>query len=137
MAVQAEQAIGFVGHYATRGDVYCCPYLMKTTDRNKGNAAWRQLVHADVDGAIDPVDVHPLGGSIVWSGTLLHGHIYVPLSYVVTPVQHQILCEGLVAHFGGDKGKVRDNDLLRPPGSLNHKPTLSGEAPFQVFMVSA
>ena len=39
-----------------------------------------------------------------------------------------MLCEGLRDHLGSD-AKIRDNDVLRPAWSFNHKPTLSGGLP--------
>ena len=55
------------------------------------------------------------------SGAAGHGHVYVPLDYPVTPVQHDILERGLVKRLGGDPGKISENDVLRPPGTFNHK----------------
>ncbi|MGB0972436.1 MAG: hypothetical protein ACPGVG_15980 [Mycobacterium sp.] len=34
-------------------------------------------------------------------------------------------------HLGGDS-KISDNDLQRPPGTLNHKPTMAGGEPTSV-----
>jgi hypothetical protein len=44
---------------------------------------------------------------------------------------HRALCEGLRDYLGGDN-KIRDNDLLRPPGTLNHKPAAKGGEPAPV-----
>ena len=120
---RAEHALALIEHNAPLGDVYICPYLMKTPHRRKGNAAWRQLVHSDVDAGLDLDLVRDLGGFIVWSGSPGHGHIYIPLKHVVTVDQHRVLCEGLRARLGGDD-KICDNDLLRPPGTFNFKPTV-------------
>jgi len=124
----ALTAVEFIQNHAMVGDVYTCPYLMKTPKREKGNAAWRALIHSDVDTLIDPCVVHDLGSDafIVWSGSLGHGHVYVPLAYPVMPVQHEMLCRGLATHLGGDKAKVSENDLLRPPGTFNHKSAVNG-----------
>jgi hypothetical protein len=102
------------------GDVYACPYPMKTRVRAKGNAAGRRLVHADVDHELDPQAVESIGGFSVLSGTPGHAHVYIPLGYAVTVAQHELLCRGLAAYLGGDH-KVSDNDLLRLPGTINHK----------------
>jgi hypothetical protein len=120
---EAVMAVDYLQYYATTCDVYVCPYLMKTPERKKGNAAYRALMHCDVDTMVDPVKVAALDGFVVWSGTPGHGHVYAPLAWPVTPVQHEILCRGLAVHLGGDPAKVSDNDVLRPPGTFNHKPT--------------
>lgn len=35
--------------------------------------------------------------------------------------QHEVLCRGLRDYLGVRDAKVSDNDVLRPPGTLNHK----------------
>lgn len=124
---QERSAIEAIQYYGPRGDVYVCPYLMKGRDRHKGDAACRQLIHTDVDGAVPMDKVTDIGGFVVWSGSPGHGHVYVPLSYVVMPHQHETLCRGLTAFLGGDPAKISENDVLRPPGTFNHKPTTLGQ----------
>ena len=111
--------------HAAGADVFCCPYLMKTRERTRGNAAWRQIIHNDVDNGLELAKVRKMGGFVVWSGSSGHAHVYVPLAYTVRREQHERLCEGLRGYLGGDD-KIRDNDLLRPAGSFNFKPTLQG-----------
>jgi hypothetical protein len=123
--------VAAIARSAQSADVYCCPYLMRDRRRTKGNAASHALVHADIDGELDPDAVRALGGFAVTSGTPGHAHVYVPLSYAVTPTQHEVLCCGLAERLGGD-AKYSDNDLLRPPGTLNHKPAAAGGAPAAV-----
>jgi putative DNA primase/helicase len=125
---QVDKAIAEIEHWAPKGDVYACPYLMKTSERLKGNAAWRQIIHSDVDGNLDLAKVRKVGGFVVWSGSNGHGHVYVPLGYAISQQRHERLCEGLRGYLGGDS-KIRDNDLLRPAGTFNHKPTLAGGQP--------
>ena len=82
---------------------------MRDGKRAKGNAAGHKLVHSDVDsGELDPYEVEQLGGFVIGSGTLSHGHVYIPLTYAVTEAQHELLCKGLAAHLGGDAAKVSD-----------------------------
>jgi hypothetical protein len=108
-------------------DVYLCPYVMRYAKRAKHDAVARQLAHTDVDsGLLDLDRVHQLGGFAVASGSPGNGHVYVRLSEPVTGPQHEVLCRGLVARLQGDPGKVNDNDLLRPPGTFNHKPAAAG-----------
>jgi hypothetical protein len=131
---EAEGAVTEITRAASLGDVYVCPYLMKDSRRAKGNAAQRVLIHADVDTELDEDAVSALGGFVVRSGTPGHGHVYVPLAWPVTPEQHEALCRGLAAHLSGD-AKYVDNDLLRPAGTLNYKPTVDGADPNPVVAV--
>jgi hypothetical protein len=48
----------------------------------------------------------------------------VPLTESVSFAHHRQLCRALGDHFGAKDSKIADNDLLRPPGTLNHKPTV-------------
>jgi hypothetical protein len=130
---RAEDAVAAMLRQAPSADVYCCPYLMRDRRRAKGNAASRVLVHADVDhGGLDLDVVRGLGGFALASGTPgPHGHVYIPLSYAVTAAQHEMLCRGLAALLGGD-AKCSDNDLLRVPGTLNHKAAAAGGEPTPV-----
>lgn len=117
---------------ATGADVFVCPYLMHGDRRAKGAAVARRLVHADIDGDLDPAKVTILGGFAVASGTGRHGHAYVALDASVTAVQHQTLCRGLGVFLGDADAKISDNDLLRPPGTMNQKATAKGGEPSPV-----
>ncbi|MCZ8380351.1 AAA family ATPase [Mycobacterium sp. CPCC 205372] len=104
-------------------DVYMCPYLTTGPKRAKGAARARNLFHADFDGdLLDPEKVRAIGGFAVASGSHGHGHVYVTLPVSVTPDQHEVLCRALGAYLGAADAKVSDNDMLRPPGTVNHKP---------------
>jgi len=132
---------------AQRADVYVCPYLMyqdwmiertrRRTGRAKGRSVARALVHADIDR--EPFDnekadkLRALGGFAIASGSPGHVHAYVALTESVPLAQHGALCRGLGAYLGGaDPAKCSDNDVLRPPWTYNHKPTLSGGRPAPV-----
>lgn len=129
-----DRAVEFIAQAADTGDVYACPYLMREPKRRKGSAVSRTLVHADIDRDIDEQAVKDLGGFIVRSGSAGHGHVYVPLAWPVTPEQHEALCRGLAGKLGGDH-KYADNDLLRPPGTANHKSAVDGGEPTPVEAV--
>jgi len=128
---EADKAVEYMMRAAALGDVYACPYLMPSKDREKGRAVQRALVHSDIDRELTQDEVTELGGFVIWSGTPGHGQVYVRLAWPVTPAQHEILCRGLAARLGGD-AKVSDNDVLRPPGTLNYKPTVNGGDPYPV-----
>ena len=107
---------------ADTDDVYVGPYLTNGSRRTKGDAVARRIVHADIDDAIDTENVYATGGYAVNSGSHGHGHVYVELTESVTAAQHEALCRGLGKYMGAVDFKVSDNDVLRPPGTLNHKP---------------
>ena len=108
-------------------DVYVCPYLMVAKNRTKGEAVARRLVHADIDnGMLDADKVRQLGGFAVASGSRGNGHAYISLTDPVTAREHDALCRALGAHLGAVDSKVSDNDVLRPPGTFNHKSAAAG-----------
>jgi putative DNA primase/helicase len=111
---------------AADSDVYVCPYVMPRERRTKWAAVARTIVHADVDGDLDLEKVRTLGGFAVGSGSHGHAHVYVALTESVSGPQHEALCRGLGCYLGAVDSKCSDNDLLRPPGTLNHKPTVTG-----------
>ena len=114
----AEQWLTQTGH--TR-DVWVCPYLMRSAARRAGEAVARTQAHTDIDhGHLNAEKVCQLGGFAVASGRPGNGHVYAQLAETVTPERHTALCRGLGDHFGGGE-KINDNDLLRPPGTFNHK----------------
>jgi putative DNA primase/helicase len=131
---RAGEAVTHIQKHAPTADLYICPYLMKTPERKKGNAIWRQVVHSDCDQGVDLDAVHELGGFAIWSGSTGHGHVYILLRHTLMPAQHEALCRGVTAHLGGDAGKVSDNDLLRPAGAYNHKSAANGGVPMYVVL---
>jgi hypothetical protein len=118
-----------------KADVYVCPYLMREEGkRAKGQAVDHLLLHADIDGdAFDAVKaqrITSIGGFAIDSGTPNHAHVYVPLSESVSVEQHEALCIGLGTYIGGaDLGKHTDENVLRPPGTLNHKSRVFDKLP--------
>lgn len=111
-------------------DVYACPYPLGISSRKKGTSVVRRYIHADIDGPTNLVRVRGLGAFAVASGSSTedtpHAHVYVRLSRSVSAEEQRALCKGLGHHVGGrhaDTSKVNDNDVLRVPGTLNHKTT--------------
>ena len=126
---EAERAVRELTQESHLADVYVCPYAMTNAVRKQDQSAARPLVHADVDGALDYAEAVRLGGFVVGSGR--NHHVYVPLTQSVPLAWHKALLKGMRARFGGDD-KISDNDLLRPPGTLNRKPTCDGGDPLPV-----
>jgi hypothetical protein len=134
---ESGDAIKFIEEMAPLGDVYVCETLMRSRKRAKGDAVGYQSVHSDVDtGHLDYIEVEELGGFVIASGTPGHGHAHIPLADEVTEAQHEALCEGLRDHLGGDN-KIRASDVLRPPGTYNHKPTVNGGGRWDVQLVGS
>ncbi|MFG1931311.1 hypothetical protein ACGFK1_11720 [Mycobacterium sp. NPDC048908] len=118
---------------AEDSDVYVCPYVTRGDKRSKGAAVAHVLVHADVDsGDLDAERVRAIPGAFaVSTGTPGHGHVYVRLTREVGADDHRALCIGLRDHLGADS-KISDNDLLRAPGTRNHKAAAMGSETAEV-----
>lgn len=109
-------------------DVYLCPYLMPQKKRSKHlDGIEMRLVHADCDGDVDLDKVRDLNGFAVASGTPGHAHVYVQLSTPVERLEHERLCRALGKYLGDADAKISASDVLRPPGTLNHKGRARGE----------
>lgn len=127
---EAEKAVEAM--LVADSDVYVCPYVLRGQKRQKGTAvdAARKHVHADVDLDGDQeLDLAAVGGipgaMAVGSGSPGNAHVYVMLAEPVTTERHTALCRALGEYLGTkDSSKVSDNDLLRPPGTKNYKPTV-------------
>lgn len=110
-------------------DVYACPYLHDGS-RRKGGAVARRHLHADIDGPLDLDKARQVGAMVVASGSTdpatgrPHAHIYLRLSESVPSDVHETLSRALGEWVGGrfhDRSKATDDNVLRPPGTLNHK----------------
>lgn len=127
---EADQLVSDLLNRATSGaDVYVCPNILRGKERVMGSAVDRSLVHSDVDDpGLDASKVVALGGFAVWSGTPGHAHAYVRLDRAVSVEEHERLCLALRRLLGAKDPKKRDNDVLRPPGTLNFKGASSAGA---------
>ncbi len=126
--------IDFLLRESEEVDIYVCPYLMREDRRAKGMAVDHRLLHSDIDR--EPFDstkaekLDSIGGFAIESGSPDHVHAYVPLSESVSVEQHEALCIGLGNYLGGaDPGKHTDENVLRPPGTFNHKPRVFDREP--------
>lgn len=118
---------------AAGADTYVCPYLMHGDKRHKAGAVARLVLHADVDTDFDLDKIRAIGGCAIISGTPGHVHVYVQLAAGIPNHHHTALERALVAYLGGDPAKISDNDVLRPPETLNYKPTVEGKDPASVM----
>lgn len=112
-------------------DVFASPYPHRAHGRRESEGVERRLVHADIDGHPDIEAALALGTIIVASGSSdaegkPHAHVYLRLSESVSHDQHRALCAALGESVGrgyADSSKTQASDVLRPPGTLNHKST--------------
>jgi putative DNA primase/helicase len=128
-AAQAERELLAA---AADSDVYVCPYLMHADKRSPPAAVARRIVDADIDGQADPEKIRAIDGFAVASGTSGHAHVYVALSESVPAHWHRTLCRALGDYLGDADAKITAENVLRPPGMLNHKPTTIGGQPSPV-----
>jgi putative DNA primase/helicase len=109
-------------------DVFVCPYRMYSADeRTPGATVDRDKLHADWDGHPDSEaavinKAVQVGAYVVRSGSAGHLHVYVPLAEPVTANVWAALMEAFHDWLpGGVDSKKAENDVLRPPGTRNHK----------------
>jgi hypothetical protein len=108
-------------------DVYMCPNPIYK-ERSNGSLVGAMVIHADWDGSPDDADavlekIRELYGFAVASGTPGHIHAYLPLAEPVNSAEATRLCKAFQAHLppGSDPSKHTVENLLRPPGTYNHK----------------
>ncbi len=127
-----DDLVGMI-EYARDEDVHLCPYLMPQKKRSKFlDGIDMRMVHADCDGKIDLDKVREINGFAVASGTPGHAHVYVRLSESVERHKHERLCRALGIYLGDADAKISTSDVLRPPGTLNHKGRARGEESYSV-----
>ena len=131
---EADQAAREIRRAALTGDAYVCVSLMHANKRAQGSAVARLAVHADLDnGRFDSEKVKTVGGFSVASGSTGNAHVYVALTESVPADDYRELCRGLSRHLGAVDPKISANDVLRPPGTFNHKlAALGGGGPAPV-----
>jgi hypothetical protein len=129
----ADELLALLMEFSGQFDCYLCPYVLSGPKRAKGTSVTRMLVHCDGDDGVDLDRAAGIPGVFaVGSGSEGHAHVNVALSKSVPLHHHEALCRGLAAYVGAVDPKVSDNDVLRPPGSWNHKPTVDGKPPAPV-----
>jgi P4 family phage/plasmid primase-like protien len=103
-------------------DVYICPHPRASRQRRERGALGLRRLHIDLDNPpADPELWDKLGAFTVRSGGKGRVHGYVALDREVSLDEFENLEVGLRDALGGDS-KIKDNDLLRLPGTWNFKP---------------
>ena len=125
---QRDELIDAIGDFSPEADFYLCPYLMPEEKRSKYlDGIDMRMIHADGDGKVDIDKVREINGFAVGSGTPGHAHVYVSLSESVERHEHERLCRALGIYLGDADAKISTSDVLRPPGTLNHKARARGQ----------
>lgn len=124
---QAAEMASAASELAAGADVYYCTTLRSTASRKlvESECVAAVWIHADVDGRVELApDLLP-EAYIVGSGTPGHGHVYLKVTEALSANEFRQLGRGLRDHLraaGLDvDNKVAANDILRIPGTLNHK----------------
>lgn len=114
-------------------NVFICPVLRASEDRNKYNGLGGFSAFCDLDGSQVPEQYLPLF-DVVSSGTPGHSHIYLNLSEFTYPFTIEELNWALTQAFDGD-AKWSNDSFLRLPGTLNHK-NIDNPTPVEVLQTA-
>jgi P4 family phage/plasmid primase-like protien len=119
---QAENALEHALRASERGrEAYFCTALLKTAEnRKKGNALPLPALYIDGDGAKIPEDL-PDPTAIVETSPGKH-HYYYRLRNPLDAEEFAGLNKRLTYYVGADKGGHDVGQVLRVPGTTNHKP---------------
>lgn len=127
---EADEMVRAVKMADYEGDVWYSAHLSHNANsRAKGQSVERHRLHADIDRALTSEDRQKIAQLEAWtvnSGSAGHVHVYVELDRSISVSQYEQLGEALVTYLDADRSKIRDNDLLRIPGTNNHKPAPKG-----------
>jgi RepB DNA-primase from phage plasmid len=118
--IAAENAVAWLFEQDERGfEAYFCAHLLTDRRRIKGNAAEILTLWADGDRATIP-EGFPKPSAIVESSPGRH-HYYWRLTHPIPPGTAESLNRRIAYAIGADKSGWDLGQLLRPPGTHNHK----------------
>lgn len=122
-ALRYAQSFSKVNRDGSTSDLF----LRVSVHDEGGNPVDLSVIHADIDGPIDPdVAVDEVGALVVLSGTRGHAHVYARLDEPAADIEeYKWLCRELGEMVALDPSsvdnKIHPNDLLRMPGTMNWK----------------
>ncbi len=117
---EVEQAARWVDQESRNGrEVYHCAHLVTRQERKKASAAPMMALYVDGDGAKVPEDI-PQPTMTVESSPGRE-QFYWKLKYPISPELGEHLNQQLAYAMGADKSGWDLTQLLRPPGTSNHK----------------
>ncbi len=124
-------AEGLVEQADRRGrDAYFCAHLL-TDKRRKGNAAAIRALYYEMDGGALPAHL-PRPTALVESSPG-HHHGYYRLTRALPPAEAAALNKRLTYALGADPSGWDLGQMLRPPGTTNHK--YAGAPPVRVLYI--
>jgi hypothetical protein len=100
-------------------ELYHCAHLVRRWRRRKQDAMHVHALWVDLDGPLP--ETLPLAPSHTVESSPDRYQLYFRLSHAITPGQAAALNRGLAQLFGADMGGWDLTQLLRVPGSVNHK----------------
>ena len=119
---QKSALLSHIGENGQRGDVYISPAVYSKKDAKRESFKSTNVVWVEFDGkdAIDFQDV-PQPNAIVQTSTDTHVHCYWKIDKLSDSNAVEDLNRRLTYHLQADSSGSESNQLLRPPGTINHK----------------
>jgi putative DNA primase/helicase len=134
-----ERLVSTIIARAETDDAYITPYLRDKPSRakDKSVALPSHVLRCDLDGrTIREDEADELGAMVIGSGR--GSHVYVQLVDALEPDDLERWNQRLCAYLGAGAEKWEANAVLRPAGTLNHKPRVLDDAdPVRVRMSRA
>src|SRR5271166_4096826 len=103
------------------GDVYFCPNLFSRPRRRKELVLPSCWLYADLDTVIPVRTAAELSPTVAWETSPGRYQAMWQLDGHLDPAQHEILNRKLTYALGADKGGWDLTQVLRVPGTINHK----------------
>jgi hypothetical protein len=117
---KAEDALSYALEESESGrEAYFCAHLLTAHRRTKENAAPALALWGESDGA--EVPMNGLGPTAVVESSPGRFHVYYRLSAAVPPELAEVLNKRLALKIGADPSGFDLTQLLRVPGTVNHK----------------
>jgi hypothetical protein len=121
-------------------DLYWSPLVFRSKRRAKDGVEGARVLFQDLD-SVDPVGIVPRPTEAWESGTTGHYHGLWRLTEELSPADHERINKALAYSVGADKGGWDLTQVLRVPGTRNHKTSPSrpvrllweGESPVDAF----
>lgn len=106
---------------ARLGDIYFCPNLFSRPRRRKGLCLPSCWLYADLD-TVEPINNDAeLSPTIAWESSPGRYQAAWQIDKHLQPSVHELLNKKLTYALGADKGGWDLTQVLRVPGTLNHK----------------
>lgn len=102
-------------------EAYFCAHLLTVRMRIKEYAAPVLALWADADGAASPTEIEVPSPTAVVESSPGRRHLFWRLRYPIPPYEAEALNRRLSYAIGADRSGWKLGQLLRPPGTRNHK----------------